>query len=514
MTLATDQNLAFDSTPARGAPRLLAALLAGALLAIAPACSDPTNPIVDGGGGDAVKPLDGGPEGGTPDANNKLTPGIIGQYSALAAVKGTLVMSAYERQYGDLIYVTAGASNLTKMNREIVDGVPKAAATYDPKGWRAGISDAGDDVGLYTDITAGTDGAPRISYHDATNKALKFAIRQADGWKTHVVDKAKGTHDVVGLFTSMTLQTSGAPAIAYLVTGVSAASGNFKSELRYAEAKKPAPTTAGDWVIATVESAAMPCRNLCATGEACVINANKTSTCKKTSTGCSSCASGKACVGGKCVDVLENSKLIDIPKATGLWPALVMVSTGPLVVYHDSINSNLRAALRSGGKWTAALIKGTSKDNVGAYCSAAVDKSGTVHASYQDFNKGTLHYLQLTPPTLKATVSEAIDDGKRATGQHLVGADSQIHVDTAGTVRVVYQDQQLVDLLGVRRAGSNNWLPKTATAKDLGRTVKGGPRGYGFYPDLVAEGGQVYGSCLFYDPKITPEGGLEMFKVQ
>ena len=497
-------------------PRTLLALLAGVLLTWGAGCSDETNPVLDGGVVlDGKVPKDGTPEGSTPDANNKLTHGILGQYSALAVVKGTLLVSAYERQYGDLVYVTANTTSLTSLNKEIVDGVPKDAPTHDPKSWRGGISGSGDDVGLFTDIAASTAGEPNISYYDKTNRQLKFAVRQSSGWAVHVVDKPKTTNEVVGLYTSLVLSSTNAPSVAYLVTGVSAGSGNYRSELRWAQATKASPATSGDWVISTVEAAAMPCRNLCATGEACVVNTDLTSTCMKTSTGCSSsCGTGKACVGDKCVDALDDSKLIELPQASGLFVSALQVSTGPMAVYYDSIGGNLRAALRAGGKWSSAVIKGTTKDNVGAYCSAAMDASGTVHASYQDFNKGTLHYVQLTPPTLKATVSEVIDNGKRPAGLDLVGADSNMFVDPAGTVRVLYQDQQTVDLLGVRRGGANSWLPNTAGDKDLGRLVKGGPKGYGFYPDMVMDGGTVYGSNLFYDPKSTPEGGLELFTVK
>lgn len=492
-------------------PRILLASLVGTLLTVGAACSDEPVAIEDGG----VPPADVGIEASSPDANNTLTPGIIGQYSALAVVKGTLLISAYERQYGDLVYVTASTSSLGTMNKEIVDGVPKEAPTHDVKSWRGGISGSGDDVGQFTDIAAAPSGEPNISYYDATNHQLKFAVRQTSGWKTHVVDKPKTTKEVVGMYTSMVLSSAGVPAVAYLVTGVSAGSGNFKSEVRWAQATKASPALAGDWVISTVESSAMPCQNLCETTEACVVNTDKTSTCKTTSTGCaSSCGTAKACVGNKCVDTLDDSKLIELPMASGLFVTALEVSTGPMAVYYDRVGGNLRAALRAGGKWTSAILKGTTKDDVGAYCSAALDKAGAVHVSYQDFNKGTLHYLQLTPPTLKATISEVIDDGKRPAGLDLVGADSNVFVDPSGTVRVLYQDQQTVDLLGVRRGGANSWLPNTAGDKNMGRLVKGGAQGYGFYPDMVMDGGKVYGSTLYYDPKLSPEGGLELFEVK
>ena len=241
-------------------PRVVLAALAGVLITWGAGCSDETTPVADGGvGPDGIKPKDGAPEGSTPDANTMLTHGILGQYSALAAVKGTLLLSAYERQYGDLVYVTASTTSLTSLNKEIVDGVPTEAPTHDPKSWRGGVSGSGDDVGLFTDIAAATTGEPNISYHDNTNRQLKYAVRQSSGWKVHVVEKPKTTKEVVGLYTSLVLNSTNAPAVAYLVTGVSAGSGNYRSELRWAQASKASPTTAGDWVISTVEATAMAC---------------------------------------------------------------------------------------------------------------------------------------------------------------------------------------------------------------------------------------------------------------
>ena len=59
------------------------------------------------------------------DANS---PGVIALSPAeIEQVAGGNSMPIVAR-YGDLVYVTASTSNLTKMNQEIVDGVPKATA--------------------------------------------------------------------------------------------------------------------------------------------------------------------------------------------------------------------------------------------------------------------------------------------------------------------------------------------------------------------------------------------------
>jgi hypothetical protein len=307
------------------------------------------------------------------------------------------------------------------------------------------------------------------------------------------------------------------PAVAFVVLNVDGGIGVYKSELRWAHAIKERPTAAADWNVTTIESRPMSCQNLCASGEACVPNATgQASTCKKTTSGCGTCSKGQECVGGKCVTVIPKTTVVGIAKASGLWASAVVTKGGPAVVYHDHLEGTLRAAKLEGGKWTTAVLRGTpGKDSMGAFCSAAVDASGTIHVAYQDAKRTRLHYAQVDLASLKVTIDETVDDGVRSDGPHPVGADAAIVVDGAGGVRVVYQDAMTSDLLGVRRAGPGNWRPRDTTRADLGRTVKGGPRAFGFYSDLVLEGNVVYGSTMFYDQKATwptPKGDLVFYR--
>lgn len=489
---------------------------AAALVLVISACDDSTGAPTDAdlGATDLGPGIDSeaGTDAKRPDG---LVHGIIGRFSALAAHGGKLMASGYEKNFGDLVLTTVSVGDLTGLTEEIVDGVPKSPPTKDPGGWRGGVSQAGDDVGQDTDIVVDGSGAPMIAYRDITALSLKYARRSGGAWTSHTVDKPKAsTREIVGRYGSMVLN-GGKPAIAYLALNVGPKNSAFSSQLRWAEATSASPSGPSDWTVTVVEENPMPCRNLCQSGELCVLAADGTSTCKPEDSGCSSCASGTGCVGGKCVPVLADSKVVDVPVATGLWPAATVVSGTPLVVYYDRMKGRLKAATRSGGSWKTAVVRsGTGADRVGAFCDVAVEAGGTVHVAYQNEAKATLHYLQLDPATLKGSADETIDNGMRVDGQHPVGGDVAIVIGPAGKPRVAYQDAQTSDLLAAVRTSPGTWTPNTSTDASLGRLLLGGPKGYGFYSGLVLEGGKLYGSTLAYDQQAKPKGGLVFFEVK
>jgi hypothetical protein len=444
--------------------------------------------------------------------SDTLKPGMIGRFASLAASGGTLMASAYDSDFGDLVLVSAKTSALDALTPEIVDGVPNVAPTKLTTGWRGGIEDAGDDVGQDTSLAITASGSPVIAYRDVTNRTLKLATRSADGkWSTHVVDSPKGSKEIVGRYASL-LMIGDSPTIAYTALNLEGTAGVFTSELRWASANTATPTGGSDWTISVIESKPMSCQNLCASTDACVIKTATSSACEKKGTACSpACLTDEQCVGTACKKILPDLAFVDVPRASGLWPSPVLSSSSPVVVYHDRLEGKLKAAAGSAASWKLGTIDGGT-DGVGAFCTAVADKA-VVHVSYQNTSKLTLSYAQLSATTLTPSLTEVVDDGIRSDGTHPVGADSAILIDGAGAIRIIYQDQRTSDLLAAKRIGANNWTPRTATDANLGRLLKGGPKGYGFYSRLALDGGQVFGATFFFDPNATPKGGLVFFPV-
>lgn len=79
--------------------------------------------------------------------------------------------------------------------------------------------DSADNVGKYSSLALDSGGAPRISYHDVTNKALKFASFDSE-WTVSEVDQS----EECGLDTSLALDENDNAHISYY---------NFSGELKY-----------------------------------------------------------------------------------------------------------------------------------------------------------------------------------------------------------------------------------------------------------------------------------------
>ncbi len=430
--------------------------------------------------------------------------GLPGSYTSIAkAADGTIWVAGYNdallsegdsQLWGDLV---VGKYDLGKaaVAWETVDGLPTRAegtcADRPKDSWRNGESDSGDDVGLYTSIQVSADGHPMVSYYDATNKKLKFAV-QNDGWKTFTVREAANAD--VGRYAKMLL-VNGKPVIAFLQVEAGNG-GKTRSKVVVARANVEVPGDTGDF---RFEDAAVEEENPCSTttcigGQVCP---KDTGVCAATTGGCTpaDCGMGKACVSvtGKATCVAVKGATQTYPDVFGDFISLAQGNGKLGIVVYDRPHGNLvTLAEESEGKWTRGIADGETgsrKDktaidtgDVGIAASLKIDGSGTWHVSYVNGLDETLRYLSIVGG--KPGKSEIIDDGTSVDGKaitdgkHVVGDDSAIRAE-GDVITVYYQDVTVGTLR--RAAGSKSG----ATHKWDLRTLQQPNKFGGYFPQIV-----------------------------
>lgn len=438
----------------------------------------------------------------------------IGRYNDVALDKSNVLhVSAYDDTMGDLVYARI-TDPMKTPSWQWVDGVDTTSAVDNKGGYRAGISDPGPDVGLFTSIALTSKGNPMIAYFDDTNGALKFA-RGPHPWTTYAIDT--GTPKApVGLYAAMSLDGAGVPSVVYVATGLPSGAG-FKSELRIAVANNANPG-ASDWTISAIDSAPISCAGRCSSSSACITPAmvngmpnsdRSLSTCVPVDAmPCpSACAATDACIMSKCVTFVPQQKAADLVEGIGLFAQLRHNSQGQLVVvYYNREEGNLKMATGTAGNFTATLVDGMAANtttDVGQFCTVALGSDDSVHVAYVDAISDRLLYKHVVGGSVPMT-ADVVDDGARAgeIGRHSVGAGANLILDGSGNPRVVYQDQTSHNLELATNGGS--W-----SHQDL---LTGFP-GYGFYPHQILAGGKLYLTEFVYDRQNgspAPLGSLQI----
>lgn len=444
--------------------------------------SDPQPPQP---GEDATVPGSCGEEGADPCV--VLEPGMVGSYtSAAVAPDGTIWVAGYNEgdwegnvSYGDLV---VGKWNGSSVDWESVDGVPDEevdVTVYDPESWRGGLDSAGDDVGQWTSMQLDDSGNPKVAYWDITNKALKLASYDGTAWSVSTVFSDGNAE--AGRYAKM-LMVGGMPIIAFQVIGFGD-NGHPTSKVVLARASSANPSGAGDWSFEDVAvDETTPCRNhLCAGSQKCFLD---TKQCATTTSDCDpKCASGTGCLNGACLDLVDGTRLDTYPDAIGDYISLAAGPAGELgVVYYDRVRGNLMQARQDQGTWVTALLDGQTTDNppvdtgdVGIGASLAIDSAGDWHISYVDGFKESLKYMQLTQNGASVVGIEVVDDGTGTDagpfddGHHVVGDDSHITVSTSGDVRIAYQDATVGTLrwaVGAPGSGAGHTWKRTVLQQE------------------------------------------------
>lgn len=444
----------------------------------------------------------------------------LGRFSALTVDTGkALWASTYDGQYGDLaVYKFDLTGKLINGFPEYVDGVPAGTPKYGPKGARGGIVEPGDDIGRYTDIAIGNDGAVYVSYYDVTNGNLRFAWRGTDNkWTTMRVD---GDVTDTGLYTSVAVDQDGLPGITYFQKGADQAFDAttcpapvptgpkaFITALRYAKATSPTPGPA-DWTFKTLGCQSRPppacfqCNGVCAdpgSGPSCLMpGAGGACVADGGASACDSNTETCVLVGGapQCAEKYNPSNLQDIPEGVGLFSALTFNGRDAFVTYMrrgkpamatvakgELVGQQVTAA----GTVTAPVVLDASGDT-GYFPDVKIDPvTKRVAVSYHDFSSKALKYYSAIG-FMANQMTEVIDPGTGAMGSgenSWVGTDSSIvYGPTAGQIYVVYQDPTKGDLKLAKRMGTA-WTIQNSIMT-MGAV--------GFFADGVFDNGKIYAS--------------------
>jgi hypothetical protein len=501
-----------------------------------------------GSGGGSATPADAGPTGtGCGDNCNQPCgppnlPGLIGAYTSVAVgTAGTIWVAGYDdadvntgQLYGDLVVGTYDAGKGQVLWQD-VDGLPPprtdgTCPPNDPSTWRRGETTPGPDVGLWTSIQVDASDNPMVSYYDATNAALKFASSPDGGrtWTSHTVLSSSGPPPSdVGRYSKLLL-VQGKPVIAFLV--VEPGKGGWaRSRVVLATGRVPSPASASDWSFedALVDEQTPCSAQLCAAGQACV---EATMICQPTVSGCtpSDCGASTASIGStpqQCVSIMDASTCENVisstyvstyPDAVGDYVTMASGPAGLGIVVYDRTRGNLVGVAKQAGVWTAQILDGqtgassdpnrTDTGDVGIGASLAIDTSGDWHVSYVNGWTESLEYLTVPGGVLTKPLAPEIVDGGTAVaatpypdGQHIVGDDSSITVDSSGTVRIVYQGATagaLLEAIGTPGPGGvHSWTTKLLSQP--GRFA-------GFFPHYIPQAEQVENWFRATDHTQTP----------
>jgi hypothetical protein len=469
---------------------------------------------------------DGGTQGGcgSPGAPpcDVLEQGLIGSHaSAAVAADGTVWVAGYnegdwnnEVSYGDLVVGKWDATTNT-VAWQPVDGVPSDPppdpTVVDVNSWRGGQTSPGDDVGLYTSIAVDSTGNPRVAYYDVTHTALKFAAFDGAAWSIQTVYQKKGS--VAGKYAKLAI-VAGKPVIAFQV--IEPGDGSFpRSRLVLARSSSPSPSST-DWSFEdVVVDDQSPCRaSLCPDGTVCV---QSTLACTPVDDTCNpKCPSGEGCVAGTCVWIYDKTKLDTYPPAVGGYVQLA--TDGQAIqgmVYYDRARGNLVQAVPDGAGWITRVIDGQTADappvdtgNVGAGASLYVSADGDWHVAYADANKRVLRYVRIAGGTTPGN-PEIVDDGVGLAGAqfpdawHAVGEDTSITVTSSGEVRIAYQDATAGKLrwaVGTPSGTVHTWLIKELDQSGFA----------GFFPRQVQIGSETRVMSWWRTGGVVVQSGLQL----
>ncbi|MCE5324382.1 Ig-like domain-containing protein [bacterium] len=264
-------------------------------------------------------------------------------------------------------------------------------AIWNGSRWDSQTVDEAGDVGQYTSLKLSSTGVPYISYYDATNTRLKYAYYKNSVWHCSVVDGGADADDNVGIHSSLALDASGRPRIAYydLENG----------DLLYAEGSAAENPT---WTIKTVDFSsyvgAYVSLALDSAGKPRISYYDEWN-------GNLKYAEGDAATNPTfTVMTVDDGKDGDDDYDVGQFSSLKLDSNGlPRISYYDATDNVLKYAQGNAASspitWTIITADDGDPadaedpgDDVGMYSSLILDSSDIPIISYYDATNGNLKY--------------------------------------------------------------------------------------------------------------------------
>ena len=321
--------------------------------------------------------------------------GSVGRYSSLSVnVNADPMVSYFDHSNQDLKFAICDLSASANGNCD---------QTSD---WSTVTVDSAGSVGEYTAIAADTNGSPMISYHDTSNKNLKFAVcdlstsangncDQTSDWSTVTVD-SQGS---LGRFTSIAVGTEGDPLISYhsdssadlmlAVCDLSAsANGNCNQTADWSTTTVDSEGTVGDYTSIAVDP----------NGDPVISYRDLTNTDLKFAI-CDLSASAN----GNCDQASDWSTVtVDWDGSVGVYSSIAVDYDGdPMVSYHDATNQDLKFATcdlsasangncDQAADWSSETVD--SEGQLGRLSSIAANAVGDPIITYPDDTNGDLKF--------------------------------------------------------------------------------------------------------------------------
>lgn len=412
--------------------------------------------------------------------------GRIGQHSDLAVSSGGAAwVSGYNSSHGDLMVARwPEAGPIPNPEWTFVDGVPDGPVVLETSDIRGGIFEPGPNVGTFTSVAVQPGDTVAVTYFDVDNGSLKFAHNAGGTWQMHTVEAGSIGGDpelgftTVGKYSTLSVRSDdGRPGVAY-VAEIYDGAGNVTTELRYAAAQSPTPSSSTDWNVWVVDTTTVP------------------------------------------APTSEAPDILGIPMGVGLFVESARRSDEtPVLVYYDRINGDLKMALFdaiAGTFQTPVVLDSGDRDgnntDVGWYPSVTVDGNDDLHVTYVSATSDDLYYINTID-----SLPEIVDDGYRIVGQtedglpkpefHFVGDDSAVQLTGIGPV-ITYQDATSHEMLLATRNTSGMWEHEALAGHE--DPFAGG---YGFYANAVVQGDNLIMSTWVIDQPLNAVW-VEIFRRQ